>query len=262
MAARERKLAAEIAIYARRPEVAQALAGQDWCDEATTDLGQACSGSELIFLCAPVERIIELSQKLAPLLTSNPIVTDVGSVKEDIVRDCEAAFEGRARFVGSHPMAGSEKTGWENGDPELFEDRPCFVTPSPKTESLALSRVIAFWKAIGCQVLEKSPQEHDQIVARVSHLPHMLASALADFLSKKCPEAAAFCGNGLRDTTRVASGSPELWSEIVAQNRLPIQEALQEFQSSLQSLHDAIADGDDQALLELLTQGKSFRDQL
>lgn len=262
MAANAKGLAASISLYARRQEAADALAGRPWCRRATTDLAEACRDAELIILCAPVKRIISLAQQLAPSLSGNPIVTDVGSVKGDIARHCQAALQGKARFVGSHPMAGSEKTGMENASAELFQGRPCFVTPLPETDADALAQTKAFWQAIGCQVIQETPDRHDEIAACVSHLPHLLASTLASFLAQTCPEAARYCGNGLRDTTRVASGSPELWREIVTQNRNEILRAIRAYQEHLQSLSAAIANEDDFELLRQLADGKAFRDQL
>ncbi|MDQ8203693.1 prephenate dehydrogenase/arogenate dehydrogenase family protein [Pelagicoccus sp. SDUM812003] len=262
MAAHQKKLARKIAIYARRQEAVDALNEQPWCDFASTDLTAACQDSDMIVLCAPVERIITLAEQIAPGLSRNPIVTDVGSVKADIVQRCETALAGKARFVGSHPMAGSEKTGMENACSDLFEQRVCFVTPSHATDPQALQTTVAFWKAVGSTVLEETPDNHDRIVAQVSHLPHLLASALASFLQSSQPRAGDLCGNGLRDTTRIASGHPELWGQIVSQNRKEILRAIADFQSHLSAVSDAIASENDAQVLDMLSRGKQFRDSL
>ncbi|MDQ8200429.1 prephenate dehydrogenase/arogenate dehydrogenase family protein [Pelagicoccus enzymogenes] len=262
IAAHEKGVAQKVSLWARRSEAVDSLLQQPWCARASTDLAEACSDAELIVLCAPVNRIITLAREIAAFATGNPIVTDVGSVKADIVRQCEAALAGKARFLGSHPMAGSEKTGMENASGDLFEQRTCFVTPSQSSDPEALAKTIAFWKAVGSQVVEETPDRHDEIVAQVSHLPHLLASSLATFLANRCPAAADYCGNGLRDTTRVASGSPELWREIVAQNRHEVLRALRDFQDHLQTLAAAIANESDFELLQQLADGKQFRDQL
>ncbi|MDQ8186890.1 prephenate dehydrogenase/arogenate dehydrogenase family protein [Pelagicoccus sp. SDUM812002] len=262
IAASEKSVAKDISIWARRPEAVESLLQQPWCTRASTDLDEACRGSELIVLCAPVNRIITLAEEISKFAIGNPIVTDVGSVKADIVHRCEAALVGRAHFIGSHPMAGSEKTGMENACGDLFEQRVCFVTPSDKSNPEALAKTNAFWEAIGSLVVQETPDRHDEIVAQVSHLPHLLASSLATFLATRCPTAADYCGNGLRDTTRVASGSPELWHEIVDQNRPEVLRALRDFQDHLQSLTAAIANQSDFELLKQLADGKQFRDQL
>ncbi len=262
IAVSEKGLAKNVSIWARRQEAVDSLLEQPWCERASTDLAEACRDSELIVLCAPVNRIITLAEEIATFATHNPIVTDVGSVKADIVQRCESALAGKARFIGSHPMAGSEKTGMENACGDLFDQRSCFVTASPNSDPEALAQTIAFWQAVGSTVIEETPDKHDEIVAQVSHLPHLLASSLATFLAARCPAAANYCGNGLRDTTRVASGSPELWQEIVAQNRHEVLRAIHDFQDHLQNLRAAIANQSDAELLKQLANGKQFRDQL
>ncbi len=262
MAARNRTLAQSISVWARRAEAREALRSAEWCDSAPESIDEACAGSSFIVLCAPVERINELVTKIAPTLDSNPIVTDVGSVKSKLSRHCHAALESRGRFVGSHPMAGSEKTGMENADANLFEGNTCFVTPFEDTDSEAVDAVSAFWRNLGATVIMESPERHDAIVANVSHLPHLLASSLASYLSTCLPTAGKFCGNGLKDTTRIASGDPQMWRDIIVQNRPEIIRSLDAFQDELQSLRAAISNEDDFAVLEKLAGGKAFRDQL
>lgn len=261
-AARKRSLARQIAVWARRTEAREALLQQDWVDSAPTEIEESCSGSDLVILCAPVKRIIEIAERIAPHLDSNPIVTDVGSVKSALSRACAAALEGKARFVGSHPMAGSEKTGMENAAADLFENRACFVTPFPNADADALKSVSDFWGALGSSVIEKSPEEHDAIVANVSHLPHLIASAIATHLAHSYPDSNRYCGNGLRDTTRIAAGDPTLWREIISQNRDEILRALASFEDELHALRSSIANEDEFEILKRLADGKSFREGL
>ncbi len=262
LAAQKRSLASSISVWARREEARDALKSAPWCDDAPEQIEEACDGSALIILCAPVERIIDLAKRIAPSLDSNPIVTDVGSVKSKLTRHCHAALESTGRFVGSHPMAGSEKTGMENADSDLFEGNPCFVTPLEDTDTEAVDRVSEFWTKLGAQVLRETPEQHDAIVANISHLPHLLASALASYLATKLPSAGQFCGNGLKDTTRIASGDPQMWREIVAQNREEIIRSIDAFEDELAYLRSAIANEDDFSVLNKLAEGKAFRDRL
>lgn len=262
MAARERNLAREIVVWARRKETRDALRLKTWCDSAPDDIRTACSGSDFIILCAPVERIIELAKTIAPDLDSNPILTDVGSVKSRIAHQCSGLLDGQARFIGSHPMAGSEKTGMDNGCADLFNGRHCFVTPLPEADKQAIEDTIKFWEAVGSSVSIESPEIHDEIVANSSHLPHLLASALARFVGEHSPQAADTCGNGLRDTTRVAAGDPQLWYEIFSQNRHEIIRALTAFQDDLQALNAALANDDRYEILKRLSDAKSFRTSL
>ena len=262
LAAKERSLAHQISVWARREETRESLASASWCDQSPESIDAACSGSSLIALCAPVERIIELAERIGPGLDSNPIVTDVGSVKSKLSRHCSFALKGHASFIGSHPMAGSEKTGMDNASANLFEDRTCFITPLEDSDPNAKVTVRSFWQDLGCHVLEESPEKHDAIVANVSHLPHLLASALASYLSTAIPESGLFCGNGLKDTTRIASGNPHMWRDIVIQNRPEIIRAIDAFQDELKRFRSNIADEEDLAVLETLANGKAFRDQL
>jgi len=262
MASHERGVASRIQIYARRQETIDALGAAPWCDFACADPAVACEGAELVVICAPVDRIISLAAEIAPRLVGNPIVTDVGSVKSDIVRRCQRLLCGKARFVGSHPMAGSEKTGMGNASPELFQDRSCFLTPSDSTDGAALKTVSAFWSRLGSSILQQSPAQHDATVAAVSHLPHLLASSLASFLASHCEEAEHYCGNGLRDTTRIASGNPRMWTQIIGQNREAILESLNAYQARLEALSKMIGEADDEGLLDQLSIAKQFRDSL
>ncbi len=262
MAARQKGLAQTISVWARRPEIRETLSTLDWCDDAPESIDDACRDSSLIVLCAPVERIIDLAQTIAPGLENQPIVTDVGSVKSELCRKCSDALGDKARFIGSHPMAGSEKTGMDNATPNLFENATCFVTPLAESDSNAREIVSKFWKDIGSIVVEETPERHDALVANVSHLPHLVASCLARHLSQTLPDAARFCGNGLKDTTRIASGDPGMWRDIVTQNRAEIVRSLDAFQDELQALRADIANEDDFSILEKLADGKSFRDSL
>ncbi|MBC2604674.1 prephenate dehydrogenase/arogenate dehydrogenase family protein [Pelagicoccus albus] len=258
----EKGLAQNVAIWARRQAAVDALKSQSWCQKASVDLEEACQDAELIVLCSPVNSIISLSQQIATIAQNSPIVTDVGSVKDEIVRECQTALVGKARFIGSHPMAGSEKTGMENACSTLFDGKTCFVTPTDDSDPEALEKTIAFWKAVGSQVVVENPQKHDEIVAQVSHLPHVIATSLSTFLASRCPAAADYCGNGLRDTTRVASGSPALWQEIIAQNRTEVLKAIADFQTHLKKLYHQIEEKTDSKLFQELSLGKEFRDQL
>ena len=159
---------------------------------------------------------------MVPFLKRGALVTDVGSVKGTVVRSLSAIFEqSGGHFVGSHPMAGAEKTGVSAAREDLFNHAVCVVTPTKCSRPKAVKKVEALWSGVGCRVLSLSAKEHDELVSRSSHLPHVLA-ALADESGLEPalrPEQQALCANGFRDTTRIASGSPEMWRDIVLANR-------------------------------------------
>lgn len=260
-AARARGLASRIVVWARRPETRLQLAGQPWCDVVAETPADAVRAADFVVLAPPVDRIIPLTRDIAAHLAPHAIVTDVGSVKGEISRLGHAALAGRAHFVGSHPMAGSEKTGWEHASPELFARRVCFVTPLPGTDTVATEKTVGFWRDLGSEVATVSPDEHDEIVAHISHLPQVLATSLATFLARKNPAWRNFAGGGLRDTTRIAASDPAMWRAILEQNRDEILRALREYQDELQAFHAALANRDYLELTARLKRGKAYRDQ-
>ena len=260
-AARARGVAQRIVLWARRPEARLKLRGQPWCDVVSDTPEAAVHGASLVVIAAPVDRIVSLTQQIAPHLAAGTIVTDVGSVKGEIARLGHAALGDRAHFVGAHPMAGSEKTGWEHSSAGLFERRACFVTPLEATNATAAAAVVRFWSDLGAEVVTLHPDAHDEIVAHISHLPQVLASTLGAFLAAKDPVWRNHAGGGLRDTTRIAASDPQLWRAILEQNRDEVLRALRKFQDELQAFHAALANRDYFEVVARLERGKAYRDQ-
>lgn len=260
LAAKARGAAKTITIWARRPEVRIQLGAQPWCDHVTSTPEEAVRQADLVVLAAPVERIIELAQTISPHVKEGARITDVGSTKAALTRACAAALGGRAHFVGAHPMAGSEKTGWENGSADLFQNRVCFVTPLPSSDPTAVEDVARFWTHLGSQVTTVSPDEHDEIVAHISHLPQALATTLCTFLSQRPSGWRNFSGGGLRDTTRIAGSDATMWIEIFRNNREEVLRALRGLQTELEGFHAALANGDWLEVEARLERGKAYRD--
>ena len=260
-AARHFGTARQIALWARRPEVRLKLRDQAWCDLAADTPATAVQDAELVVLAAPVDRIVPLAREIAPHLAPGALVTDVGSVKGEICRLALAALAGRAHFVGSHPMAGSEKSGWEHARPDLFARRTVFVTPLPETDARAVGRIASFWTALEAEVASLHPDAHDEIVAHLSHLPQVLASTLCSYLHRREHGWRNHAGTGLRDTTRLATGDPRLWKSILEQNRDEILRALRGYQDELHALERALANRDWFEAQAILERGKTYRDQ-
>lgn len=261
-AARARNAAQRIVLWARRPEVRLQLRGQPWCDGIADTPAEAARGASLVVIAAPVDRIVSLAQQIAPVLSPGAIVTDVGSVKGDIARLGQVALTpAQAHFIGAHPMAGSEKTGWEHGTAELFDRRTCFVTPLPDSAADAVGKVVTFWSDLGAEVVTVSPDQHDEIVAHISHLPQMLASSLCSFLASKNPAWRNYAGGGLRDTTRIAGSDPQLWKSILEQNHDEVLRALRQFADELHQFQIALANRDYVEVVTRLERGKAYRDQ-
>lgn len=261
MAARHYGAAGRITIWARRHEVLLKLRGQPWCDAVAATPEEAAREAQLVVVCAPVDQIAPLIRQLAPALAPGAVVTDVGSVKSEICRQAAAAVAGRAHFVGSHPMAGSEKTGWEHARADLFARRTVFVTPLPETSDQATGRVVGFWAALEADVATLPPDAHDEIVAHISHLPQVLASALCAALAKRDPRWRNYAGGGLRDTTRIAGSDPRLWKTILEQNRDEVLRALRGYQDELHAFERALANRDWFEVQALLERGRAYRDQ-
>lgn len=262
MAAHELGLAKRVHIWARRAESRQSCGDSAWCDQAFSDPGESVRGSDLIVICTPVDRITDMVREISGHIGEGALVTDVGSTKSRICRTSTHLVPAHATFVGSHPMAGSEKSGMEHAEAALFKNRACLVTPMEESPPDAVDRIVRFWRGLGMEVTSVSPEKHDEIVAHISHFPHLLASVLCLQLSR-CPETwKAFSGNGLRDTTRIAAGSPEIWRSIFEENKEELLRALDGFENELASVRSLIHNGEWASVRHCLALGKSYREGL
>ena len=259
-AARARGTAQKIVVWARRPEARLKLREQPWCDAVADTPAEAVKNANLVVIAAPVDQIVPLAQQIASHLAPGAIVTDVGSVKGEIARLGHIALGTHGHFVGSHPMAGSEKTGWEHGTEKLFEHRTCFVTPLEATDARATATVVKFWHELGAEVVTVAPDAHDEIVANISHLPQVLASSLCAALAKKNPAWRNHAGGGLRDTTRIAASDPKIWRAILEQNRDEVLRALSQFEDELHAFRMALSNRDYIEVAARLERGKAYRD--
>lgn len=262
LAARHRKVAQRVVVWARRPEAADEAWRAGAADEATTDLRKATHEAELIVLATPIGTMAPLARQFAPFLTPGCIVTDVGSVKYPVVTELSAALQGRARFVGSHPMAGGEQAGLDAAKRDLFEQAVCILTPVEETDREALQVVHDFWKALGGVPRTLPPAQHDEIVARISHLPHVVAAAVVNVVCRDGSQPLNFVGPGFKDFTRIASGPAGMWTEICQQNRQEIGRALDELIEELVKLRAALTNNDAVELQTMLKRAKHYRDEL
>jgi prephenate dehydrogenase len=218
--------------------------------------------SHLVIICTPVERIATLALEASQHCQSDAIITDAGSTKLEIVRLVETGLKSSAKqiaFVGSHPMAGREKNGPEFGQANLFEGRVTVVTPSKQSNDDSVEEVEQLWKLLGSKVVRMSPKDHDRSVAAISHMPHLVASALA---AATPVEELLLASTGWLDTTRIASGDPELWRQILIQNRGGVLKSLDKFEKVLAAFRQALERDQQEKLLQLLEAGKQRRDSL
>jgi prephenate dehydrogenase len=228
-------------------------------DDATTDLAGAAAVADLLVFCTPVDRIVAGVRAAAAGCRPGTLITDAGSVKGTICRCLAEGLPAGVEFVGSHPLAGSERQGFEHADADLFANRVCVLTPTETTSRRAGERIRRLWEAIGSSVVEMSPEAHDRAVAETSHLPHVIAAALAAVLA---PENAALAATGFRDTTRIASGDPELWRAILLNNADGVLDGLRKYEESLASFRNALEDRNGPRLKELLAEARSRRNSL
>ena len=263
MAVKERGLTTRVVTWSRRPESRAKCLNQSWCDAVLETPEQAVAGSDLVVICTPVQTIAPLLAQVRPALAENALVTDVGSTKSLICREARSALEGHsATFLGAHPMAGSEQAGMEHAQADLFEKAACILTPLDDASTEAIAQLNTFWESLGMNVSTVSPEKHDEIVAHVSHLPHLLASTLCGYLGTQDNTWRNLAGGGLRDTTRVASGDPQLWKQILEQNSDEVLRAIAGFEQELQQLKTALLNKDSLGVIAQLERGKTYRDQL
>lgn len=190
-------------------------------DEVSTDPAEALAGADAVILCMPPRIIRKKWTELAPLIEPGAFVTDVGSVKASMVREAEEHFPEGVLFVGSHPMAGSEMAGVEAARGDLFDGASCFVTPTGRTPMKALTMAVRFWRALDSRVAILNPDRHDDLLASISHLPHLAAVGLVQALYARGDSTLFYrsvIGNGFRDTTRIAAGDGDLWEQIFSEN--------------------------------------------
>ena len=263
-ALKKRRLARLVVGFVRRKASLQECRRFKAVDLATLDLKKAVRDADLVVLCTPISRMKPLVKEMLPALKAGAIVTDVGSVKGQVVRDLEKLVGAAgAYFVGSHPMAGAEKMGVAWARPDLFEGAVCIVTPTRKSNRDAVRRVAALWKSVGGQVLKLSPEKHDELVSRTSHLPHVVAATLANTVLGGRTEAqqGSLCANGFRDTTRIASGSPEMWRDIAMANRRNLARALERFTKQVEAFKRDLVTGNERAVSKYFERAKKGRDR-
>jgi prephenate dehydrogenase len=263
LAARKNRVAKEIAGFVRSAKHISDCEKFGATDFATTDLLAAVSNSDLIILCTPLAQMLPLAKQFLPALKRGAIVTDVGSVKAGVVRELESLVQkSGAHFVGGHPMAGAEKAGVAAARENLFENAVCVLTPTKKTSLAALKKLEHFWKSLGARVLKMDAAQHDLLVSRSSHLPHVVAATLANLvLNPASPkQQAALCANGFRDTTRIASGSPEMWRDIALANRKNLSRSVAAFVAELKKFQAALKSGGPKSLEKIFATAKSRRD--
>lgn len=244
-AARAEGLAREIVAIGRRRESIEPALRDGTVDRITLDVADGVAGADLCILATPVATLVDQMPAVWAAAPDDAIITDVGSTKAAIVRAADALSATRPiSFVGSHPMAGSEKSGYGVARVDLFRGATIVVTPTERTSTAAVKRVTEFWEALGGRVCQLDPISHDRAVAAISHLPHIVADALVDAVVRMDASYFDVAGRGFKDTTRIAASDPRVWREIFQENRAALTEALAAFRAALDDLDALVAEGD------------------
>ena len=263
LAVKERRLARHVEGLVRRAASVAECEQLGVVDHASRDPRKAAADADLIVLCTPISRMRETLTPMLPALKAGAIVTDVGSVKGAVVQDLESFVAAAGgHFVGSHPMAGAEKTGPGAARADLFAGAVCVITPTRRSSAIAVKRVEDFWEAVGGHPVRLTAELHDELASRSSHLPHVVAAGLANYVLSPMhsKQQALLCANGFRDTTRIASSSPEMWRDIALANRRNLGRVLGVFIDDLREFQHALDTGDEAAIQEYFEKAKQRRD--
>jgi len=260
-------LASSVVGVGRRIENLKTAVELGAIDRYVSDAKDGVRDADLVILATPVDTYERHLKEWGPSLRPGAIVSDVGSVKGELVERVEKILPNTVRFVGAHPIAGKEKTGVAAGSVTLFKGARCILTPTQRTDPQALRDIRTLWEAAGCIVLTMDPMLHDKVLGAVSHLPHAAAFALINALAevqRDTPELdlLAYSGGGLRDTTRIAASSPEMWRDIFLWNRDNLVAQIEVFERHLQQLKRLIQSGDGPAIEQELDRAKRVREQL
>ena len=260
LALKKNGLCNEVIGYGRTEKNLKKAKNKAIIDAFDLDPAAACKGSDLIVFATPVGSFVAIANRIKSALLSGVIVTDVGSVKGNLVRNMEKLMPEGTFFVGGHPIAGSNRSGINSAEPDLFKDAKCIITPTEHTDKNALETVTSVWKNIGSSVTLIGPEEHDRIYALVSHLPHLIAYEIMHTVADIDSSFLGFSGQGFIDTTRIASSSPELWRDICLLNKDNLLQSLEIFKKNLDRVSQYLRVHDSESLEKDFQKAHALRE--
>lgn len=258
LALKARGLAQRVTGVGRRQSSLDTALRRGAIDSAVLDALSCAADADLVVIATPAALVSPMIERLRQETSATMVITDVASTKAAICAHASAMLPLPRRFIGSHPMAGSEQFGPEHGQPDLYEDSVCLVEEGPDLDEPAHGRVVALWEGVGARVVPVNPVSHDAVLARTSHLPHVLAAAIAE-LASRSGDIRPLIGNGFRDMTRIAAGRPEVWRDICLTNRTALLDSLQEIQGSLEGFTQALKAEDGTALEAFFAEARDAR---
>ena len=230
-------------------------------DQYSTDIGEALDGSNMVIIATPVGSYESILRLMKPHIVKDMIISDVGSTKVSVIEAVKKVFGNTLdNFIPAHPISGKEKVGFEVSDADLFVDKKVIITPHENNNPDSIKILVNMWKEVGAEVDFMTPQSHDDLLGMTSHLPHMLAFSLVNYLISKHPEASVYAAGGFKDFSRIASGDAIMWRDICLNNRDSIVEHIKGYQDSLNTLVDAINSQNKEQLESLFSEAKNTRD--
>ena len=255
------QLANKVCGYGRDQSRLEKAKNTNIIDELSTNIDEAVKGADIVVIATPVGTFKQILEAIEPLITEQVIISDVGSTKTNIVKIVNEVLGEKSKcFVPAHPIAGKEKSGFEVSVPDLFKDKKTIITPLENNAPESIKVIHDMWIGTGAEVDYLSPETHDELLGMTSHLPHMLAFSLVNYLVSQSPNASIYAGGGFKDFSRIASGDAVMWRDICIQNKEQIIDHLKGYQSTLSELIDAIDDEDSKRLEMLFTTAKNTRD--
>lgn len=255
------QLANKVCGYGRDQSRLEKAKNTNIIDELSTNIDEAVKGADIVVIATPVGTFKQILEAIEPLITEQVIISDVGSTKTNIVKIVNEVLGEKSKcFVPAHPIAGKEKSGFEVSVPDLFKDKKTIITPLENNAPESIKVIHDMWIGTGAEVDYLSPESHDELLGMTSHLPHMLAFSLVNYLVSQSPNASIYAGGGFKDFSRIASGDAVMWRDICIQNKEQIIDHLKGYQSTLSELIDAIDDDDSKRLEMLFTTAKNTRD--
>ena len=231
-------------------------------DSFELDPAKACDDSDLIVFATPVGIFVDIAKQISHVLKRNAIVTDVGSVKGNLVREMEGLLSPQVFFVGGHPIAGSARSGIDTASAQIFTKAQCIITPTHNTDRKALETIVTMWRTLGCLITLIEPEEHDRIYAAVSHLPHLLAYEIVNTVADINSLYLTFSGQGFKDTTRIASSHPELWRDICMHNRDNLLAYIEIYKKNLDRVSRYLRTADAESLNRDFQRARTLRESI
>lgn len=261
-ALKEKGLCSTIIGTGRREENLKRAKEKGIIDDFNLDANEACRDSNLILLSTPVGAFKDITEKIKKDIKKNAIITDVGSVKGRLVYELESIVSDKAFYIGSHPIAGSDKSGIDDAKADLFKSALCIITPTENSDEEALSKITTLWERLGARIKLMDPYKHDEVYAAVSHLPHIIAYTLVNTIGDIDSDFIEYAGQGFKDTTRIALSSPELWSDIVIYNKDNLLKLLEIYREKINDIKRLLEKADAEGITEEFTKAQELRKRL